>query len=151
YIKDTLFYLTSLLIFVFQYNNLVLENNHNKSTYIILTLLYILLILLRNTGIYIAVISLITLILYYRKKVTLIFKRMSIIFSIVKVFQIGYNILIYQVLDVNHASVREMLSIPLQQTARYLKSYPDDLNEEEKEAIDNLFTVDITELGELYN
>ena len=151
YIKDTLFYLTSLLIFVFQYNNLVLENNHNKSTYIILTLLYILLILLRNTGIYIVVISLITLILYYRKKVTLIFKRISIIFGIVIVFQIGYNILIYQVLDVNHASVREMLSIPLQQTARYLKNYPDDLNEEEKEAIDNLFTVDINELGKLYN
>ncbi len=44
---------------------------------------------------------------------------------------------------------QEMLSIPYQQTARYVKEYPDDITEEEYQSIDKLLT--ISDLAERYN
>ena len=43
-----------------------------------------------------------------------------------------------KVLKVRSSGARVILSIPFQQTARYLKEYPDDVTEEEKAAIDGV-------------
>jgi|GEM_PF-612646 len=52
-------------------------------------------------------------------------------------------------LGVTQTPMREALSIPVQQTARYVKYYPDDVSDEEREAIDNVLPYD--QLAELYN
>jgi len=52
-------------------------------------------------------------------------------------------------LNVSQTSAREALSIPVQQTARYVKYYGDDVSEEEKEAISKVLPYD--QLAELYN
>lgn len=53
---------------------------------------------------------------------------------------IGFSILFYHVLlpicHANPGSIREMLSVPFQQTARYIKEYEADVTAEEREAID---------------
>ena len=56
------------------------------------------------------------------------------------------SILIFQVifpsLKYTPGSIREMLSVPFQQTARYVSSNPDDVSEQEKEAIDKVLDYD---------
>ncbi len=44
---------------------------------------------------------------------------------------------------------RVFFSIPMQQTARYLKEYPDDVTKEEAKAIDGVMKYD--EIADLYN
>lgn len=45
------------------------------------------------------------------------------------------NKVIYPFTGVSPGSRREMLSVPFQQTARYLRDYPEDVSEQEKKAI----------------
>lgn len=49
---------------------------------------------------------------------------------------------------VDHVRKSEMLSIPFQQTARYVKEYPDEVSAKEKNAIENV--LDYDKLSELY-
>ena len=46
---------------------------------------------------------------------------------------------------------RDLLSIPLQQTARYLSEYPDDVTEEERAAIESVMTTDLEGMAEAYD
>ncbi len=57
--------------------------------------------------------------------------------------------LLFPALRYTPGSVREMLSIPFQQTARYVLYHPDDVSEEERAAIDAV--LDYDSLGKLYN
>lgn len=55
------------------------------------------------------------------------------------------------VYSVEKGSIREALSIPIQQTARYVKYYEEDVTEDEKEALLKLFDFEsLNELGESY-
>lgn len=49
---------------------------------------------------------------------------------------------------VEPGSVKEMLSVPFQQTARYLKEYPDDVTSKERKAINKI--LDYDKLAEIY-
>ena len=51
--------------------------------------------------------------------------------------------------DAVKGSVREALSVPFQQTARYVRDYGDEVTEEEREAINAV--LDYEEIGRLYN
>lgn len=57
--------------------------------------------------------------------------------------------LAYSSLRITPGGKQEKYSVLFQQTARYVKEYPDDVTEEEKEAIDNLLVYD--GLAERYN
>lgn len=151
YIKDTLFYLIFLFIFVYIYYHFrVNYDKNNKFKYIVLAFAYLSLYLFRNTGYYILIITSLGLILYFRKKD----KFASLMFSILIVFLVGVNFLYHNVflksLDIKEASVREMLSVPLQQTGRYLKYYPDDLSQKEKDALNNIFEGELDSIAKLY-
>ena len=56
---------------------------------------------------------------------------------------------ILSALEIPNTSIREMLSIPFQQTARYVKYYGDEVTEEERAAIDKLLNYDT--LAERYD
>lgn len=151
YIKDTLFYLIFLFIFVYIYYHFRVDyNKNNKLKYVVLALAYLFLYLFRNTGYYILIITSLGLILYFIKKD----KFVSLMFSVLIVFLVGINFVYHNVflknLDIKEASVREMLSVPLQQTGRYLKYYPNDLSEKEKEALNNIFEGELTDIAKLY-
>lgn len=57
-------------------------------------------------------------------------------------FQVFYTGLLLPALGVIPGETREMLSIPFQQTARYLVTYPDDVTPEEMEAISRVIDVE---------
>lgn len=46
--------------------------------------------------------------------------------------------------------VKEMLSIPMQQTARYIRDHYDDITAEEKEVLESVFIVDLNVIGQEY-
>ena len=48
-------------------------------------------------------------------------------------------------------SAREALSIPLQQTARYVKEHYDEVTPEEVKTLQSVFTVELEQLAEIYN
>lgn len=60
----------------------------------------------------------------------------------VAVFAGLYNGVILPACGVIPGETREMLSIPFQQTARYLITYPDDVTEEEMQAVSNVLDVE---------
>ncbi len=62
---------------------------------------------------------------------------------------IGYDILIFNVLGVSKGSVKEMLSIPFQQTARYSRDHGKKISKNEKNIINKVLPYD--ELAKLYN
>lgn len=53
--------------------------------------------------------------------------------------------------DVKPGYVREALSVPIQQTARYVKYYGNELTEDEKEAISSVFDISFDEMSLLYD
>lgn len=59
------------------------------------------------------------------------------------------SFLVLPLFNIRSGSVREVLSIPFQQTARYLKEYPDDVTAEEKASIDAILDYDT--IGVVYN
>lgn len=55
-----------------------------------------------------------------------------------------------QLCGVEGGSVREMLSVPIQQTARYLSEHYDEVTEEERKALEGVFEVELQEVAALY-
>lgn len=45
--------------------------------------------------------------------------------------------------DIQKGSIREALSLPFQQTARYVRDYPDEVTDEERETIDKVLNYDL--------
>lgn len=60
-----------------------------------------------------------------------------------------FNSILISARGITPGSKGEMLSVPFQQTARYLKEYPDDVTEQEKLAINDL--LQYSKLAEAYN
>lgn len=57
-------------------------------------------------------------------------------------FHVGYTGLLLPALGVIPGETREMLSIPFQMTARYLVTYPDDVTQEELDAVSRVLDAD---------
>lgn len=104
----------------------------------------------RNTGIHLAVLTLVPYFILnvYRNKNNKCYKYVLGIFMIFLLFHIGYNNIFLEEMGVRKGPVKEMLSIPFQQTARYVKYYPKDIKDGEKKAISLIFDYD--KLGDLY-
>lgn len=64
------------------------------------------------------------------------------------IFVLYSNVLLLN-LGIQKGGMQESLSIPFQQTARYLKLHPDDISEAEKETIGKVLNVD--NIADLYN
>lgn len=150
YIKDTIFYLFFLLFFVYLIYHFYINSEDKKSNFIILGVLGVLLYLTRNTGFYIVLITFLVLFLVNLKR-----KKVALYYGLLCLFMLGVNFSYHEIflkkLNILEAPVREKLSIPLQQTGRYLKYYPKDLSKEEKETLENVFMTSLKEIGELYD
>lgn len=101
-------------------------------------LLMILLALFRNNGIYVIILSFPILIIISVKNRL----RLGIIFLALLSLYTTYSKVILPAFKITPGSVREILSIPFQQTARYVKKYEGELSESEKQTIDNVLGID---------
>ena len=140
-VKDTLFSMAVLIYIIKLYQFIKYENKKRRIIGLIITMLLV--ILLRNNGIYLIMFSF-PFTFFIKKDMRSIIVTMTI--SIL-VFNIGYGKLLTY-LEIPNTSIREALSIPFQQTARYVKYYSDEVTEEEKLAIDKILNFET--LGERY-
>ncbi|MBE6146997.1 MAG: hypothetical protein E7168_01535 [Firmicutes bacterium] len=133
-VKDT--YYTAFIIL---YTLLLFDIIHSKRKInfkkaINIAILMLLIALFRNNGLYVILLSFPLIILYNKKQ------RKILVTSLI-IFLLGFtsfNKILIPKLGISEGSIREVLSIPFQQTARYVKEHEKDVTEEEKEIIDKI-------------
>ena len=104
-----------------------------------------LVIFLINNGIYIIILTFPFLLWLCRKN----YKQIIVTFLVIITIYTIVNTLIFSVLNIKKGSIREALSIPLQQFARVVKYREDDLSDDERNLIYNYLPEE--NLGDLYN
>ena len=145
--KDVIF-ASLIILYVIRHYELIKSSNNKKLTIkscIGIIILSLLVCLFRNNGIYAIVLSL--------PFVAIIDKlnRKQILISSITVLII-YQLIISVILPlfkIPNSGIREMLSVPFQQTARYVKEHGDEVTEEEKQIIDKILDYDT--LAERYD
>ena len=143
--KDML-YSEFVLMYVLLMSKILQENKIDIKEVIIFYIVGMFVCLLRNNGIYIIVPTCICLAIYLKRE-----HRVRII--VVTIATIMLYLLIttglYPALGIKNGSVREALSIPMQQTARYLRDHGDEVTEEERVALEG-FCYEFEILPEIY-
>lgn len=131
-VKDTLF--GALLIFFIIELHRLITSNYNRKDYLILGLLMLFMMLIRNNGVYILLFTIIGTIIVLKEK------RLAIIITILCTLFVyeAHNKILLPKMEITGGSIREVLSVPFQQTARYVKYHSEELNEEEIEIIDKI-------------
>ena len=148
--KDGLFiaffalFITSLVIITV---NLFIKQRLGKKQLILLTVSALFVCFWRNDGIYIVIPSIICLIFVNKRKY---WKPFTCSLLILLFVYIGFNKVLLPALNVAPTEKRETLSLPVQQTARYLKEYPKDVTRHEKKVLADTFN-NSTKLGAKYD
>lgn len=118
-----------------------IESLSNK---VLLFLIFLSVCLFRNTGTYLIFLSFSPYLLYnYYKnrniKVILHYLSVLLMFFCVNAF---FNKVVLPKANIYKGSVIEMMSIPIQQTARFIKLYPNEVSDKEKARINAVFEYD---------
>lgn len=140
WIEKDLLYAEVITLFTIFLGDIIIDESCNRKRVVFLILSGLLASLLRNNGIYavIASVSLAAVMFYGKTRKSLLLSALA-----TAVLYIGITIPLYQsVLGIEKGSIREALSIPFQQTARYVTNYGDEVTEEEREAIDAVLDYD---------
>ena len=116
----------------------------SKLKNILLVFSMVLLILFRNNGIFVAILTIPFIFILIKGY----YKKLIVITCIVISFYILWKGPIFSIVNVQPGSTREALSIPLQQFARITKNHSDTLTEDEKSRIYKYLPVE--NLGDLY-
>ena len=143
-VKDTL-YTAVIIFFVITLFTILDDKEIKTSKYVVLLLLSILLYLLRNNGIYVVVGTILVLAIYRRKE----FIYLTAVLLFVISTYISYDKILLPALKIPAGSIRETLSVPFQQTARYVKEHGDSIPLEDKKKIDKVLEYDT--LKDRYN
>lgn len=135
-VKDVPF-MAAFIWYILLLEDLVAKGTENRKPlyWVRLTAVQALVGLLRNNGIYVVVLTGVVLAIVYRKKMLLLYTAVLPL-----VICLGGNGLLAFACGAEAGSPGEMLSIPFQQTARYLQLYGDELTEEELKAIAEVLT-----------
>lgn len=139
-VKDTIYTSFMILYVIFLYD-FITFNKEKKITninVIYIILLLFLISLFRNNGIYVVLLSFPFIIGYSKKNRMKTLAILAIFVSLTTC----YSKVILPYFKITNGSIREMLSIPFQQTARYVKYHGDEISEEDKKAIDKILTYD---------
>lgn len=145
--KDEIFLCLVILYMIKIYDLIKFRNSNKLKIKEILKILVIslLICLFRNNGIFTIILSLpfIAIIDKTNRKAIII---CTIV--IICIYQMIMSIL-FPLLKIPQTGIRESLSVPFQQTARYVKEHGDEVTEEEKSVIDNILVYDT--LAERYD
>lgn len=137
-VKDVIFGCLIIIYIISFYNMINLKGKLKFKDIVMEILLIILIILFRNNGFHIVLLSLFFLLFLGRQN---IFKYIIII-CITITFYYSYNNVVLPHFKITNGSIREVLSVPFQQTARYVKEYKKEVTSDEKKAIDKLLNYD---------
>lgn len=148
-IKDVL-YSYCLLLFVIEIVYYIRSDIYNAGHILLMCSSAVLTILLRNNGKYVIypVLLVLVCITFQRKRKSNNCKILLMILCITLCSASIENYLMNHYVE-ERGSIREALSLPFQQTARYLKQYGDEVTEEEKLTIEKV--LDYEKLAELYD
>lgn len=135
-VKDVL-YTCALLLYVIKLYEFIKYDKLSIINYVSLFMIITLVYLLRNTGLYIILLSLPFLIIFTNKK-----KGVGLIFILTIALNYSYNNILLPHFEIANTSVREALSVPFQQTARYVIYYEDELSKEDKKIIGKILSYD---------
>lgn len=144
--KDILFS-GVILLFIIALSEVVFNQEKfmsSKIKNVLLIFSMILVILFKNNGIYIVVLSLPFLFIIAKKY----YKRLLVCSVVVITFYMIWNGPVLNLLKVKEGSPREALSIPVQQIARIVKNHGEVLTDKEKENINKYLPLE--KLPELY-
>lgn len=142
--KDILFSLCFVIftILIYYFSK---DKNYfiNKKNIIIFSITSILLMYLRNNGVYVVIISFFFLCIKYFKRSRRVF---PIFLVIISTFFVS-KILLFHYLNIGDFETKEMLSIPSQAIARIYKNEKSSLSKKDKELIEKFYT---NEIGDVY-
>lgn len=141
--KDTIFCCFILLYCIKLYD--LIKNKQSVKTYIYFSIIMLFVTLTRNNGIYTIILSLPFALIWLKDKR----KPITITLIAVLACYVGYNKVILPAFKISNTSIREMLSVPFQQTARLAKYHPEAFSDEDKEIIDKILVFDT--LGSRYS
>lgn len=145
-VKDVYFSAFMILYILFFHKILMSQKERIAIKDIVkLILISLLLILFRNNGIHIILLTLPFLILAKKKY----YKQLGLSLIIILVLTTSYFKVLLPAFKITPGSIRETLSIPFQQTARYVKYYGEELSDEDKSKIDKVLVFD--SLKDRYN
>lgn len=135
-VKDTIY--TALIIyyimFMFDFVRNKKEEQLTIKNMIMITINLLLITMFRNNGIYVIVLSF-PLLIFISK--TNVFKTLSIFILTIGLYGC-YSKVILPSFGIADGSIREALSIPFQQTARYVKEHEDELSSNDIKIIDKV-------------
>ena len=127
--KDVFFAAFSLIFVITLYK--IISNNEKKKDLVLFVVSALGTILFRNDGKYLVILSLILVGIIYKK----VFKKVVLFTVAFFIFTFVYSSIILPGFHIIPGSIKEVLSIPFQQTARYLRDSSTPITEEEKDAI----------------
>lgn len=139
-VKDT-YYTAFMILYVLFIFDIVASYKTKKISWLYgfyIMFVSILIILFRNNGIYVILLTFPLLIIFNKQNRV----KFGLFFLAILSFSQIYNKIIIPNLGISEGSIREVLSIPFQQTARYVKYHSDDVTMKQKEIIDNIIGYD---------
>lgn len=139
--KDLL-YTEVIALFVIYLVNVIVKKQCGIKEGIELFVAGLLASLLRNNGIYAVLPTIIILLLYLKNSDR---KRMLVVMCSTVFVYMGIVKILYPCLGIQSGSVKEALSIPFLQTARYVDMYGDEVTEYEKEVISSVLDYEALE------
>lgn len=143
-VKDSLFSIAVLLDLILMARKLLLHSRGGIGILLTSTAMC----LLRNNGIHIVLFWLVVILAYLLIKKNREFLSVAIAMAVTAALYGMYEHVLIPYLHVEKNTTQETLSIPFQQTARYLRDHPDDVSQEEKEVIGRV--LDVNTIAERY-
>ena len=137
-VKDVFFTCFVILFNIILYDITKFNDKLNIYKIIKFIIVMMLVILFRNNGIYVILISLIFVTILNKNRRKLSIALLVFMF----LFNFTYNKILLPHYKISAGSIREVLSIPFQQTARYVKYDYEKLDSDEIKAIDKVLGID---------
>lgn len=133
-VKDIIFSAFIVFYIIFLHKILFSEGKLKSVTVVTAFIVMVLVILFRNNGFHVVFLSFPFLILLKKDNR----KQLTLVFGVVVILAFFYSKAVLPFFKITPSSIRESLSIPFQQTARYVKYYGEDVTLKEQGIIDIL-------------
>ncbi len=137
YFEKDMLYSIFTLLFLVKAIRVVINGHFVVKDIVILTLVGLLCSFLRNNGIYAVVPLMISLVVLFKAKKERVMILISAVVT-VSVYLIVQNA-IFPIAGIEKGHIREALSIPMQQSARYIKEHGLEVTEDEYEVLEGFF------------
>lgn len=147
-VKDTSFYI-ALFLFTLMMIGYWLDSKNHFIWVVGLLVTSVLTWMFRNTGFYVVLIGFISLM--FKDKNWKRIAKLITLSAIILMLNTFYHNTFLPIIGCAEGSIREMLSIPAQQTARYCAEHADEIPFEEREILESVFLCTAEELGGKYN